>query len=234
VTDEIKPTSTIAQTIILILVIGGVTASVWFGFPLRTPTSTTAPRNIELAGMTTTLARVPQRGNSAARVVVIEFSDFQCHFCGRFATGAQPELVAKYVDTGAVAWAFRHLPLTQIHPHAVRAAETAECAGRQGRFWEAHDALFRDQQVLAAGHVLVPVQSLVGNRAALADCVNQGEARDRVAEDLKEATRLGLRTTPVFMLGIRQPDGTVKISTALRGAGSAIDFGHALDALLAR
>lgn len=232
---EIKPTSSFAQNIILAAVIGGVAAAVWFGFPLETTTtSANAPAPVKVEGMTTSLAGIPTKGSPSAKVVVIEFSDFQCPFCARFATGVQPELLARYVEAGTVAWAFRHLPLPEIHPQAVHAAEVAECAGRQGRFWEAHDALFRDQQALAARQALALVQPVLTDSAAVAACVDQGHARERLSADGEEATRLGLRSTPVFLLGTRQPDGTVRIATIVAGARSADEFGRALDALIAQ
>jgi protein-disulfide isomerase len=232
-TNEIGATSALPQNIILAVVIAGVAAAVWFGFAPKTTTRASASPPIKLEGLTTSLAGIPTKGSPAAKVVVIEFSDFQCPFCAGFATGAQQELVAKYVDVGTVAWAFRHLPLSQIHPQAVKAAEAAECAGRQGRFWEAHDALFRDREALATRPASSLVQPVVSDSAAVAACVDNGQARERIVADAKEANRLGFRTTPVFVLGTRQPDGTVRIATALAGARSAAEFGRALDALVA-
>lgn len=232
---EMGPTSTFAQNTILAVVIGGVAAAVWFGFPIKTTTtSASVPGTVKVEGMITSLSGIPTKGSPSAKVVVIEFSDFQCPFCARFATDVQPELFARYVDAGTVAWAFRHLPLPEIHPMAVNAAEVAECAGRQGRFWEAHDTLFRDQQALAARHALWLVQPILPDSAAVAACVDQGHARERISADVKEATRLGLRSTPVFVVGTRQTDGTVRIATAVAGARSAAEFGRALDALIAQ
>lgn len=231
---ENRTAGSIVQTVLLGLVVGGVAAGVWFGFPLGTAATASRSPAVNVEGMTTSIVGVPTRGNAAAKVVVIEFSDFQCPFCGSFANETQPELVAKYVDTGKVAWSFRQLPLPEIHRQAVSAAEAAECAGRQGRFWQAHDALFRNQQELAKGDALALVQDVIPDRSALAACVNDGAARPRLGEDLKEANRLGFRSTPVFVLGTRQPDGNVRISTALPGARSAANFSAAIDALLAR
>jgi len=233
--NQAKSPSSLAQTIILAAVIGGVAAAVWFGVPLNTATtSASAPPAVNVKGMTASIAGIPVKGSSSAKVVVIEFSDFQCPFCARFATEVQPELVAKYVDAGTVAWAFRHLPLAEIHPQAVNAAEVAECAARQGRFWEAHDALFQQQQALATKTPLGLVTPTLVDAAAGSACVDRGQARERIADDVKEAGRLGLRSTPAFMLGIRQPDGAVRIETSIPGARSAAEIGRALDSLLAQ
>ena len=90
------------------------------------------------------LEGAPILGNPEAPVAIVEFSDFACPFCGRFSKDILPELKAKYIDTGQVLLAFRHLPLDRIHPRARPAAEAAECASRQGKFWRFHDLLFAD------------------------------------------------------------------------------------------
>lgn len=88
------------------------------------------------------------KGDRKAKVALIEYSDFQCPFCGRFARETLPQLDEKYVRPGKVLVAFRHLPLP-IHALAQRAAEAAECAGQQNKFWLMHDFLFRDSGQLA-------------------------------------------------------------------------------------
>ena len=92
-------------------------------------------------------------GSPTARVVLMEFSDFQCPYCGRFAQETLPGLRAKYVDAGLVQFVFRHNPLP-VHPNAQAAAEAAICAARQGNFWGMHDQLFRDPAKLEESHVV--------------------------------------------------------------------------------
>ena len=84
-------------------------------------------------------------GNPSAHVAMIEFSDFECAFCGRFTRDTEPTLWHEYVDSGQLLVAFRHLVLEERHPHALRAAEAGECANRQGQFWPMHDVLFHNQ-----------------------------------------------------------------------------------------
>ncbi len=229
--DDPKQPSALAQSALTAVVIGAVALGVWFGSAPKVASSADAVRNVQ--GLTMSLSDVPTKGSSAAKVVVVEFADFECPFCARFATGPQQELIAKYVNTGLVTWAFRHLPLAQVHPEALRAAEVAECARRQGRFWEAHDTLYQNQQALARGQAVALVQGVVSDSSALSACAAREQARDRVVADLKEASRLGLRSTPIFAVGTRQPDGLVKIAGLLSGARSAADFSRALDAVLA-
>src|SRR5439155_3845346 len=82
------------------------------------------------------------RGNPKAKVMIVEFSDFQCPFCGQVQSTLK-SVLAKHEDT--VALAFRDMPVSQIHPLALGAAQAARCAGEQGKFWEYHDLLFADQ-----------------------------------------------------------------------------------------
>lgn len=90
--------------------------------------------------------KLPVLGKDSAKLTIVEFSDFQCPFCESFFTGTYPQLKKNYIDTGKVKLAFRHYPLTGIHPNAQRAHEAAECANEQGKFWEYHDLLFKLQQ----------------------------------------------------------------------------------------
>ena len=84
-------------------------------------------------------------GNRSAGLAIVEYADFQCPSCRLLANTTMLDLRKKSLDKGEVLFAFRHLPLTGIHPLAEKAARVAECAGRQGHFWEMHDWLFRDR-----------------------------------------------------------------------------------------
>ena len=86
------------------------------------------------------------RGPDRAPVTLVEYGDFECPYCGR-AEPAVRELLAGYGD---LRYVWRHLPLTDVHPHALLAAEGAEAAARQGKFWEMHDQLLDHQGALTA------------------------------------------------------------------------------------
>jgi protein-disulfide isomerase len=88
------------------------------------------------------------RGDRGAGVAIIEYSDFQCPSCGHFARESLPVIDRLYVQPGKVLLAFRHFPISDLHPFAFAAAEAATCAGRQGQFWNMHDLLFRNQDHL--------------------------------------------------------------------------------------
>jgi protein-disulfide isomerase len=179
------------------------------------------------------IAGAPVRGSVAARAVLIEYSDLQCPYCGVFARDMLPAIEKDYVDTGKVRLVFRHLPLDTLHPFARPAAESAECAGRQGKFWEMHDRLFADQHALDAGGLSASATALGLNRKAYDACM-RGDAKARVEEDAASAKGYGVTGTPAFFLGLAQEDGRVKVVQRISGAVPVAQFRIALDKLVAQ
>jgi protein-disulfide isomerase len=186
-----------------------------------------------------TAASVPQEpvslqgawleGARNAPVVVIQYSDFECPYCRQFANGTLLDLRRTYVKRGDVLLAFRHLPLRAIHPLAYPAARAAECAGRQGRFWEMHDWLFRDGRSLK--DALSP--KALAATGMVADCSQASALIDaKIAEDVAGARALQVTGTPVFFVGIVRPDGQVKVLRRLSGTLSLQEFSDVLDPLL--
>ena len=85
------------------------------------------------SGLDLWLTGVPRRGSPDSKIILVEFSDFQCPFCAQHARTAYQEIQAEYVNTGKIQYAFRHFPLEHIHPAARQAAEAAVCVGEQGK-----------------------------------------------------------------------------------------------------
>jgi len=170
-------------------------------------------------------------GSASARAVLIEYSDFQCPFCARFARETWPTLWDRYVSSGKLQVIFRHLPLGAIHPKAFRAAEGAECAGVEGKFWQMHDLLFAEPSRLDTSDVLRNARSLNLNESRFAKCL-QGEMKGRVDEDVLSAGTLEVSGTPTFFLGKRLHDGTVLLTRRMKGAKSAKEFAVAIDEIL--
>ncbi len=172
----------------------------------------------------------PTRGAPDANVVMIVFSDFQCPYCSRFARDVLPEIERTYVATGKVALAFRHLPLP-IHPQALQAAAVAECAARQGLFWETHDWLFAEKILDADTWKAIP-ESVPLDRQGLNDCLLDPAIGNDIQASIAEARGLGVRATPTFFIGTRTMDGRVKIGRAISGMRPAQEFMHELDSIL--
>lgn len=95
---------------------------------------------------TVAVGNLPPLGSANAKVTLIEFSDYQCPFCARHFTQAEPQLKKEYFDTGKVKFYYRDFPLSQIHTGAQKAAEAARCSGDQNKYWEYHDLIFQNQQ----------------------------------------------------------------------------------------
>jgi len=179
------------------------------------------------------LAAMEIRGDPNASIVLIVYSDFQCPFCGKFARETLPALESKYVDTGKVRLAFRHRPLTQIHPFAMKASEAAECARRQGKFWSMHDQLFSHQNDLDTAGLLTRARDVGLDERTFQHCLG-GEATGRVLQDSEDAAKLGVFGTPAFMVGITEGTGLVKVTHRLAGALPIQRFEEVLDSLAQR
>ncbi len=142
------------------------------------------------------------RGNPNAKVVVIEFSDFQCPFCRKHTTETQPILDETFVDTDQIMWVFKHFPLS-IHPQAPAAGAAAECAADQGKFWEMHELLFatiENWSVNDPTSVFADLaQQLALDVDAFTTCLSSGSAAHRVQEDF-DAGAPYVRGTPTFIV----------------------------------
>lgn len=142
------------------------------------------------------------RGNPDAKVVVIEFSDFQCPFCRKHTLETQPALDEKFVDTGEVMWVFKHFPLS-IHPQAPAAGAAAECAADQNQFWAMHELLFQSTDSWSISDPTPVFADLATqlklDTAQFATCLAGEEAAKRVQEDLDAGTPF-VRGTPTFIV----------------------------------
>ncbi len=140
----------------------------------------------------------PRAGASDAPVTIVEFSDFQCPHCADFHTNTFPALRSLYGDR--VRWFFVNRFYTQPHPHAEAAAIAAECANRQGRFWEYAEQVFERQSELGPD-LLVQIADQLGlDRGAFDQCRQDPATLQEVADDLREADRLNIEGTPTFIV----------------------------------
>lgn len=149
-------------------------------------------------------------------VVLVEFSDFECPFCGSYARDTFPTLNKTFVESGKLGYVFLNLPL-QNHPNAEKAAEAGECARAQNRFWEMHDQLFHNQRNLTVPDLLRYAASIGLEPAAFGRCMD-GQVSAIVAEHTDRAKSLGVTSTPAFFVGVRQANGTVVLLKTIRGA----------------
>jgi protein-disulfide isomerase len=177
--------------------------------------------------------RGPSLGRATAPVTIVEFSDYQCPYCGQFFRETLPLLVADYVKAGRVRFVYRDFPLSSLHPSALKAAEAARCAGDQQRYWEYHDALFQNQSSLEETELVRRAQTLKLDTTAFKLCLNSGQYSSAIKESLAEAERIGVDATPTFFIGKVDPGTTnVRIAGVIQGAKSYAEFKEVIEALL--
>ena len=144
-------------------------------------------------------------GPDTAPITLVEYGDYECPHCGA-AYPMVKELQRVLGDR--LRFVFRNFPLTQIHPHAEHAAESAEAAGAQDRFWEMHDWLFEHQRHLADPQLVRAAESLGLDTARFQRELEDAAHQARVREDFMSGVRSGVNGTPTFFINGRRHDGS--------------------------
>lgn len=148
------------------------------------------------------LAGDAYKGSPAARLVVVEFNDFQCSACNKHSVEAQPTIDRELIDTGKVLWVDKHLPL-KMHPYAALAAVAAECAGNQQMYWDMHHLLHENSESWANENAEVALTALARDlrldMPAFLGCFNGRQGLERVLQDLYDAQGLITRA-PTFVI----------------------------------
>jgi Na+/H+ antiporter NhaA len=159
------------------------------------------------------------RGPVDAPVTVVEYGDFECPYCGR----AEPVVRELLRDFADVRYVWRHLPLTDVHPHTQLAAEAAEAAADQDAFWEMHDLLLRNQGALELDDLVRYADQIGLDVERFANDLREHVGAARVAEDVDSADLSGVSGTPTFFINGRRHYGAYDIDTlsaAVRAAGA--------------
>jgi protein-disulfide isomerase len=144
-------------------------------------------------------------GPENAPAVLVEYGDFECPYCGM----AYPIVKEVQRRLGRqVRFAFRHFPLAEIHPRAQPAAEAAEAASAQGKFWEMHDLLFENQKALADPDLLRYAGALGLDSTRFVNELAGGTWESRVREDFMSGVRSGVNGTPTFFVNGVRHDGS--------------------------
>jgi Na+/H+ antiporter NhaA len=149
------------------------------------------------------------RGPSEAPVTVLEYGDFECPYCGR----AEPAVRDLLADFGDVRYVWRHLPLTDVHPHASMAAEAAEAAGEQGAFWELHDLMLDHQDALLDSDLIGYAEGIGLDVQRFEDDLRRGAGAAHIAEDVDSADLSGVSGTPTFFINGRRHHGAYDLAT---------------------
>ena len=167
--------------------------------PANQPAAVPSPNS----AITYTIRPANRVGRADAPVTIVEFSDFQCPYCGRFDQATRPDLFKQYVDTGQVAFVYKHMAI--LGDESTWAAEAAECAADQGQFWSYHDLLLAHQNGENQG--AFDKDKLVGfardlklDMAQFEPCLKNDQTLDRVQADTHEGQQSGVRGTPTFFV----------------------------------
>jgi protein-disulfide isomerase len=170
-------------------------------------------------------------GAKDAPVVVVEYADFQCPYCKQFATGPELQLRQEYVDTGKARFVFRQLAF--IGPESLWAAEAAECANEQGRFWDYHDKLFAEQAgenegAFSRENLKRFAAELRLDTQQFNQCLDSDKYQAKVQQEIGQAEQLGVRSTPTLFVNgqlLRNGSDYQVLQTAITAALKAAESG---------
>lgn len=171
------------------------------------------------------------RGQADAKITLIEFSDFQCPFCERFFRDTLPLIEKDYIRTGKVRMVYRDFPIASAHKDAMKAAEAAQCAGEQEKYWEMHDMIFKNQKTMRVDNLKQHARTLKLSADQFDKCVDSGKYAEEVKKDLMDGKAAGVEGTPTFFVGLTGKDKTIQ-GYMIGGARPYALFQKAFDKLL--
>jgi protein-disulfide isomerase len=184
------------------------------------------------ATVTLNVTGEPFRGDVHAKVAVLEYSDFECSFCGKYVREIFPQIDSEYVKTGKIRYLFRDLPAPE-HKNALAAAQAARCAGEQGKFWEMHDLLFASNGSLSPSDIESFAQALGLDMEKFKECLSSNKYAEAIRRSAAGAARSGIYGTPAFLVGRLSDDGNVFRATKLLvGSGAFEELRTALEEIL--
>jgi protein-disulfide isomerase len=160
------------------------------------------------------------QGRAEAAVALVEYGDYECPYCG----AAYPILKDVQARAGELLrFVFRNFPITTSHPHAERAAEAAEAAGAQDRFWEMHDTLYENQSRLADEHLHGYAEQLGLDVGTFDRELAEGVHLSRIHEDFMSGVRSGVNGTPTFYVNGARHDAPYDAENLLAAIQRAAD-----------
>ena len=178
------------------------------------------PKKINI-NMSSLIQNSAFKGDENAPVTIIEFSDYQCPYCGRFYSQTLPLIEENYIKTGKVRLVIKYYP---GHGSGELAMKMMLCGNEQGKFWDLHDLYFANQDKISDAGSLRSLASGAGiDMAKLDTCLSSGRADAKIAQDIKEGQSVGVRGTPAFYLnGKNVPGGAIPYSTMKQAIDSAL------------
>jgi protein-disulfide isomerase len=163
--------------------------------------------------------KLPILGDSNAKITIVEFSDLQCPFCKRYVDDTAQQIYDTYIKTGKAKFAYRHFPLSSIHPNSQKASEATECANDQGKFWDYHDLLFQNQSTWSSQTADEAENSFTDYAGKLdldtqqfRTCLDTDKFKKNVTDDLADGETVQVSGTPAFFINGHRIDGAVPFS----------------------
>ena len=166
-------------------------------------------------------------GDDSAKVIIIEFTDYQCPYCARHSKGVLPEIKKNFVDTGKIQYAIRDYPLG-FHAEAKGAAISANCAGEQGKYWEMHDVLFDNPRNLSKDFYQQQVAKLDLNLEKFQTCVDNPASATAIDQSIADGSKYGVSGTPKSFIGVIKDNKIVNIKS-ISGAQGYNVFAAAIE-----
>ncbi|HET9385820.1 MAG TPA: thioredoxin domain-containing protein [Gemmatimonadales bacterium] len=223
---------TISDIVTTIAVVAAAASLVWRVFASPAIGTGRQVAVTELDGDIQPRDDVARLGSPTAGIALIEFVDFECPFCRRYAQDALKVIEREYIEPRHVQYLSLHLPLDEIHPHALDAAQAAQCAAAAGLYWQMHGRLFGESRPLERKVLLTNAVDLGLPGSSFEECL-QGQTDSAITHDRSEAQRLGVVSTPTFLIGAVQSDGRIRLRRRIVGAQPYRVFKDALDEALA-
>ena len=192
----------------LVVVVGAL-------FIVRAARAPRARANVTTAPITPAKAEGYLMGNANAPVQIMEFADFECPACGNFAVITEPDVRNRIVNAGLASYRFFDFPLP-MHKNTMAASNAAACAADQGKFWEMHDQLFRNQPEWNTEATDNPKKVFLGyakemgiNTDTWEKCFDEQAHQSRILANQEEGMRRKVQSTPTFVIGTRMIPGSM-------------------------
>ncbi len=186
--------------ILLLVVLFGYKIFSSFNFPITSSTTINVKINEKV------------KGSQNAPVIIIEYSDFECPFCGKFFRETLPLIESNYINTGKVKFIYKHFPLRNIHFNAQIAAEASECANEQHKFWQYHDLLFQNTPNFKENNLIQYASQINLDVDQFSKCLSSGKYKSVIEEELKEGIKNGITGTPGFLINNKLVTGAQSFS----------------------
>jgi protein-disulfide isomerase len=200
-------------------------------YKLTTPQNAPNEPEVNIKDVEFDIGDNPILGNDTAKLVMVEFVDYQCPYCSRYVRETFPQIMEQYIDKGILQYAVIDNPLG-MHKMALKAAEASHCAKEQNKFWEIHKLMMTKQEALDDLNSFASVLNL--GMQGFEDCLKKDKYKDQIGKESELSTKLGVLGVPGFIIASANPEIRSKMKgiTFISGAQPLSVFNKAIDQAL--